>query len=423
MREYREVAQVAVIGAGLAGLNAARLIEQEGHVVIVLEATDEVGGNLRTRELGGMRVDLGAEFVGRVHKRVRSLVSIHGLSLEGGVSSGPVLWRLGGEQLVSRWPTLSPRDLLTLVTCVVRLARLARSVDPLCPERSDRTPELDRISFDEWLRACGASGKPRALLVTLLEGFASKPADQISLLQVAWWARRAGGVVRALRSGSSLRISRGAQTLPLAMAHRLREPVRLRQPVATIRVDEEQVVIRCSDEEEFWADGVVVATSVPAGERIVIDPPTIGGIADQSGYAQATKVAAVVRFEPVASHRLVIGGTHLDFAWRRGRCLSGIGRAGSASVDELVAELTSAFGARDVVASDASCWAQEIFSGRCYLAAAPGILSGRVLRTHSESRIAFAAAEESSWPSAMEGALESGELAAERVLAAVGKGR
>ena len=53
--------KVIVVGAGVAGLTAARDLVEDGHDVVVHEASDRVGGKLRTAEVAGVRVDVGAE--------------------------------------------------------------------------------------------------------------------------------------------------------------------------------------------------------------------------------------------------------------------------------------------------------------------------------------------------------------------------
>ncbi|MFE3203122.1 FAD-dependent oxidoreductase [Embleya sp. NPDC059237] len=56
--------RIAIIGAGIAGLTAAWLLDEE-HQVTVYEAADRIGGNIRTATFGGagdspVAVDLGA---------------------------------------------------------------------------------------------------------------------------------------------------------------------------------------------------------------------------------------------------------------------------------------------------------------------------------------------------------------------------
>ena len=52
---------VAVVGAGVAGLSAARALQAAGRRVVVLEAASRVGGKVRVSEVGGLPVDEGAD--------------------------------------------------------------------------------------------------------------------------------------------------------------------------------------------------------------------------------------------------------------------------------------------------------------------------------------------------------------------------
>lgn len=53
---------VAIIGAGLSGLIAARTLTGAGHQVVVFERARSVGGRLATRRIDGARLDHGAQF-------------------------------------------------------------------------------------------------------------------------------------------------------------------------------------------------------------------------------------------------------------------------------------------------------------------------------------------------------------------------
>ncbi|MEO0495333.1 MAG: FAD-dependent oxidoreductase [Actinomycetota bacterium] len=74
-----DVVDVVVIGAGIGGLHAARLLHEVGRTVVVLERRDRIGGRLRTDELAGAPVDLGATWFWPNEPRVNALVAEHGL--------------------------------------------------------------------------------------------------------------------------------------------------------------------------------------------------------------------------------------------------------------------------------------------------------------------------------------------------------
>ena len=63
-------ADVIVLGAGLAGLNAAMLLEEQGLKVIVLEARDRVGGRVHTLDKMPGRPESGGLQVGEYYARV-----------------------------------------------------------------------------------------------------------------------------------------------------------------------------------------------------------------------------------------------------------------------------------------------------------------------------------------------------------------
>jgi monoamine oxidase len=76
--------RIIVVGAGLAGLSAARQLVQGGHDVAVIEAGSRLGGRVRTvREpfRDGQYVESGAEWIDTHHHRMLDLLVRHGMEL------------------------------------------------------------------------------------------------------------------------------------------------------------------------------------------------------------------------------------------------------------------------------------------------------------------------------------------------------
>src|SRR5262245_66520386 len=75
------VHDVVVVGAGLAGLTAARELVAAGRSVLVLEARDRVGGRVVSREIGGEKiVEMGGQWAGPTQDRLLALAADLGVA-------------------------------------------------------------------------------------------------------------------------------------------------------------------------------------------------------------------------------------------------------------------------------------------------------------------------------------------------------
>jgi monoamine oxidase len=268
-------ADVVVVGAGLAGLRCAQALSDAGVDVIVLEASDRVGGRMRTDRVDGFLVDHGFQLLNPAYPAVRRWVDVDALGLQA-FGAGVAARTEQGVSLLGhplRAPGLVPRTLRSVARRPTEVAAVARWAAPLArprPGRSlsevlerrrdlDRRTALDRAGVDGFLRRV----VDRFFAGVLLEDDGST-ADRFALL-LAWMFAR--GVPALPRDGMA--------ALPAQLAAGLGDRVRLGQQAR--RVSGTTVG---TDDGTWSADHVVVATGAPQAAVLTgVDAPATKGIA------------------------------------------------------------------------------------------------------------------------------------------------
>ena len=167
--------EFVVIGAGIAGLGAARLLAKAGRSVALLEARERVGGRIYTvpAQGGGLPVELGAEFI---HGQPPELIK---LVKEAGLTQ----FEVGGEfRCFSK-----VNDCLRPKPCDDREAAFAvleaAGEDPLL--EADSTGHQPDFSFCEFLERRNISQKAAKAAIQYVEGFNAADAGRISILSLA----------------------------------------------------------------------------------------------------------------------------------------------------------------------------------------------------------------------------------------------
>ena len=151
---------VLVLGAGLAGLAAARDLAAAGADVELLEARDRPGGRVEQAVLDdGRAVQLGGELVGSFHTAYLGLAAELGLELEPSyvAEQGEMSWDLAEGAGQGEWPPFfTAADIADAERIEAACVALAATVDAADPWSHPDAAALDAVSFAGWMRREGA---------------------------------------------------------------------------------------------------------------------------------------------------------------------------------------------------------------------------------------------------------------------------
>ena len=294
---------VAVLGAGLAGLSAARDLKRSGAEVIVLEARDRVGGRVEAVTLpDGRVVQAGGEVFGPAHTAYGELVEELGLGVEPSYVADPgeISWGLvDGVYVGDEVPWMTEAERLDADRVERAFVRLAATVDPGDPWSHPDAVRLDALSLADWLRAQNALPAVRRRHDLASLSLACDAPDRTSLLaELRKHAALGGEGFYDLERWEGLRVADGSAAVALAMAAELGpEAIRLGVAVERIAVRPGRVEVTIGGGEAVAAEAVVC--TIPAGPLRAIE---ISGLSDARlrslrSHRQALAAKVVAAYE------------------------------------------------------------------------------------------------------------------------------
>jgi monoamine oxidase len=265
-------ADVVVLGAGLAGLTAAYRLSESGHQVIVLEASDRVGGRTWRHDfvINGqpMRIEAGGQFTATGQRELLRIaaemeVELFDVGIPGdtlGYFDGR-LTRASGEE-----PPLSSESVAAYHRVTELLDAMSQDFPTDAPWDADPDGELDRQTVAAWLDDNVADRDGKRFLELYLKLIFACALERVSMLHaLLCWASYRGAVDPRMRR---YRFVGGAHEVSARIASRLSERVHLRKPARTVDYSADDGVVTRGD--EFVARGrrCVVAMS-PADCRAI----------------------------------------------------------------------------------------------------------------------------------------------------------
>ena len=273
-------ADVVVVGAGLAGLVAARELRRAGKSVIVLEARNRVGGRCYSRSLGPGASDvanLGATFVGPTQRRIIDLAKELGIGVFPTYNTGKNVLFFNGNRdtYEGAIPPVSPAALVEAQLAITQLNEMSKTVPLDAPWKAPRAAEWDGQTFETWKLANTATSDGRKLLDLGIEAVFSVEPRDVSLLFILFYIHSAGSLDELINTAGGAQESRiegGAQLIAQELVRRLgRKRVVLKAPVRRIRSKGRHVDV-ISDRGTFRAKQVVVAVPPALAGRIRYSP-------------------------------------------------------------------------------------------------------------------------------------------------------
>ncbi|HTU13623.1 MAG TPA: flavin monoamine oxidase family protein [Solirubrobacterales bacterium] len=268
---------VVVVGAGLAGLSAARALAAQGRSVAVLEARDRVGGRTVNEPIGdGKIVELGGQWVGPGQDRILGLISELGLETFPTFGDGLNLIERRGKVRDYRGtiPKLNPVALAEVGMALKKIDRLAAKVDPERPWASEHA-HLDRITFDTWMRRNVRTAAARDLMRLAIQAVWAAEPEDISMLHMLFYVSSAGSLdllLDAEGGAQDSRVTGGTQLISNRMADQLGDSIYLEAPVRRILWSGDRVFV-LADGIQATAAHVVVAIPPALAGRISYEPP------------------------------------------------------------------------------------------------------------------------------------------------------
>ncbi len=302
---------VAIVGAGFAGLTTARRLVAAGRSVAVVEARDRVGGRVWNHELGDGHIsERGGTFVGPTQDHVQALARELGVRTFPTYDTGENVYVSDGKRStysdtgIAGTAPPDPLVLPDLAVLIPELDQMSRSVPVDAPWSAANAAAWDGQTLETWIDSHSVTPQFRALVAVATRAIFGAEPRELSLLFVLFYIASSGDETHPgtfernfdTRGGAQQsRFVGGSQVIALKLADELGHRVLLSSPVRRIVQGRSGVTVH-SDRLTVNAKRVIVAVPPALACRVDYEPILPferDQLTQRYGQGTLTKVAAV----------------------------------------------------------------------------------------------------------------------------------
>lgn len=416
---------VVVIGAGFAGITAARELRHRGHSVLVVEARDRIGGRTWLDERLGRPLEVGGTWVHWIQPHVWAEMSRYRI----GVVPGPTLtrahWVADGQRHTGTAEQLTALiDKGMTLSTAAALEHFPRPYEPLAGQD---LASVDALSMREHIEALGLTTAETELVDGMwATNFNGSTKDGAYTQGLRWCALSAGNWPLMFEACATFKLAGGTIRLLQAMLDDAQVDVRLETPVTRVRQDHAGAVLTTANGDEIAAAGVVVTIPLNVLNTIEFDPPLsetkrFAGSQGQASSGLKAWARLSGEYEPFVAlapgtaqltlaqvDRVGDGETIVVLFGPDANALDGNDR------EAVQAALRQWLPDADVIEAAGHDWVRDPLSGETWPMLRPGQLTGALAELQRpEGRIVLAGSDYASgWMGFIDGAIESGLRAA-----------
>nr|KAF6435941.1 monoamine oxidase A [Rousettus aegyptiacus] len=450
---------VVVIGGGISGLSAAKLLAEQEANVLVLEARDRVGGRTYTvRNEHVDYVDVGGAYVGPTQNRILRLSKELGLETYKINVNERLLQYVKGRTYPFRGafpPVWNPIAYLDYNNLWRTMDNMGKEIPADAPWDAPHAEEWDRMTMKDLIdKICWTNTAKQFASLFVNINVTSEP-HEVSALWFLWYVKQCGGTTRIFsitNGGQERKFVGGSGQVSERIMNLLGDKVKLKHPVTCVDQSGENIIIETLNHEIYKCRYVISAIPPTLTAKIHFRPelPT-----ERNQLIQRVPMGAIIKCmmyykeafwrkkdycgcmiiedeeapisitlddtKPDGSLPAIMGFILARKAVQLSKLHEDIRKR---KICELYSKVLESEEALHPVHYEEKNWCEEQYSGGCYTAYfPPGIMTqyGRVIR-QPVGRIYFAGTETAThWSGYMEGAVEAGERAARQVLNALGR--